>query len=315
MSCVPARNTAWSRSYLRSRVGLRTAPCSSSHLSFFKRLSYESIPSGEVSLLYMALRYFSFSSYLMKRITRKIFSVLILGLIGCVLFFGCSKSSNDGPIKLVGASQFDEHHAFTLTLYKFRDLVKEYYGKPIEFDIAVNRALGLEKDYFGYMSQGLSIDFGIVSPSHMSTFSKMAPLMDMPFLFRDLDHWEKVMVGDELQTIVEDVKKRADVHILGYAGGGTRNLIVNKPVTNMDELAGLSVRVMGAPIQTRIFQAITAAPTVIAYDEIYNAIQTGVIEAAENEAAGYPANEVLRSRPRNCPDPAHNHRAAHLFQR
>jgi TRAP-type transport system periplasmic protein len=43
---------------------------------------------------------------------------------------------------------------------------------------------------------------------------------------------------------------------------------------------------MGAPIQTRIFEAIKTAPTVIAYDEVYNAIQTGVIDAAENEAAG-----------------------------
>jgi TRAP-type C4-dicarboxylate transport system substrate-binding protein len=43
---------------------------------------------------------------------------------------------------------------------------------------------------------------------------------------------------------------------------------------------------MGAPIQTRMFEAIKTAPTVIAYDEVYNAIQTGVIDAAENEAAG-----------------------------
>src|SRR3546814_6434176 len=54
----------------------------------------------------------------------------------------------------------------------------------------------------------------------------------------------------------------------------------------MEALNGLAIRVMGAPIQTKIFQAITAAPTVIAYSEIYNAIQTGVISAAENEAAG-----------------------------
>jgi TRAP-type C4-dicarboxylate transport system substrate-binding protein len=43
---------------------------------------------------------------------------------------------------------------------------------------------------------------------------------------------------------------------------------------------------MGAPIQTRIFQAIGTSPTVIAYNEVYNAIQTGVIDAAENESAG-----------------------------
>ncbi|HET8577056.1 MAG TPA: TRAP transporter substrate-binding protein DctP, partial [Methylomirabilota bacterium] len=43
----------------------------------------------------------------------------------------------------------------------------------------------------------------------------------------------------------------------------------------------------GAPIQTRMFQALTAAPTVIAYDEVYNAVQTGVIQAGENESPGW----------------------------
>ncbi len=68
--------------------------------------------------------------------------------------------------------------------------------------------------------------------------------------------------------------------IIGYAGGGTRNIIANKPVRNMAELKGLSMRVMGAPIQTQIFTAIGATPTVIAYNEVYNAIQTGVIQGA-----------------------------------
>ena len=54
----------------------------------------------------------------------------------------------------------------------------------------------------------------------------------------------------------------------------------------MEELKGLPMRVMGAPIQTQIFEAVGAAPSVIAYSEVYNAIQTGVIDAAENEAAG-----------------------------
>ena len=71
-----------------------------------------------------------------------------------------------------------------------------------------------------------------------------------------------------------------------FAGGGIRNLIVKKPITSMQELKGLNIRVMGAPIQTRIFQAIGTSPTVISYGEVYNAIQTGVIDAAENEAAG-----------------------------
>jgi len=198
---------------------------------------------------------------------------------------GSGVASQD-VLTLKGAVQFGEDHAFTQTIRKFEELVKKYYDKPINFVLYLNSELGLEKDYFAYMSQGISVDYGIVSPAHMSTFSESAPLMDMPFLFRDIDHWNKVLASDVLNPIVDEIAARADVMLIGYAGGGVRNLIVNKPITNMEELQGLSMRVMGAPIQTRIFKAIGASPSVIAYSEVYNAIQTGVIDAAENEAAG-----------------------------
>lgn len=200
------------------------------------------------------------------------------------LVVGCSKK--DDTIVLRGASQFEESHTFSQTLRKFEELVKQYYGKPIKFELYLNSELGLEKDYFAYMSQGISVDYALVSPSHMSTFSKSAPLMDVPFLYRSLEHWDKVLDSDAFDPIAEEVLENADVRIVGYHGGGTRNLIVNRPITNMDQLEGLKIRVMGAPIQTRVFQAIKASPTVIAYNEVYNAIQTGVIDAAENEAEG-----------------------------
>lgn len=189
---------------------------------------------------------------------------------------------------LVGASQFDEDHAFTKTMRRFEELVQEYYDGPheVEFEMHLNSELGLEKDYFAYMSQGISVDYAIVAPSHMSTFSQMAPLMDMPFLFRDLEHWDKVLSGDALDPIAEDIAEQADVRIIGYAGGGTRNLITQEPVRTIEDIENMKIRVMGAPIQTRIFDAIEMAPTVIAYSEVYNAMQTGVISAAENEAAG-----------------------------
>ena len=189
-------------------------------------------------------------------------------------------------ITLHGAVQFDDNHAFNKALLKFEELTKACYGKPIEFVLHRNSELGLEKDYFAYMNQGISVDYAIVSPSHMSTFSQKAPMMDMPFLFRDLEHWNNVLDQDALKPIADDIYEKSDNLIIGYAGGGTRNLIVNKPIHNMEELAGLPMRVMGAPIQTQIFEAVGAAPSVIAYSEVYNAIQTGVIDAAENEAAG-----------------------------
>jgi tripartite ATP-independent transporter DctP family solute receptor len=212
--------------------------------------------------------------------------IALVTLTVVALLAAATAGTAQQPITLKGAVQFNDDHAFNKTLLKFEELTKKYYGKPVTFQLHRNSELGLEKDYFAFMSQGLSVDYAIVAPSHMSTFSKAAPLMDMPFLFRDLAHWNKVLDGDALQPIADEVAKKADVMLIGYAGGGTRNIISKKVVRNMAELKALSVRVMGAPIQTRIFQAIGAAPTVIAYNEVYNAIQTGVIQGAENEAAG-----------------------------
>ena len=192
----------------------------------------------------------------------------------------------EATITLHGAVQFNDEHAYNKTLLKFEELVKQFYGKPVNFVLHRNSELGLEKDYFAYMSQGLSVDYGTVSPSHMSTFSQAAPFMDVPFLFRDLDHWNKVMATDVFKPIADEVSKKADVMLIGFGGGGVRNLIATKPVRNTAELKGLSMRVMGAPIQTKMFNAIGAAPTVIAYSETYNAIQSGVIAALDNEAAG-----------------------------
>ena len=133
-------------------------------------------------------------------------------------------------ITLNGAVQFNDDHAFTKALVKFEELVKKYYGKPINFVLHKNSSLGLEKQYFEYMAQGKAVDYGIVSPAHMSTFSKAAPFIDAPFLFRDLEHWNKVLDADLLKPVADEINEKAEVMLIGYAGGGVRNIFVNKPM-------------------------------------------------------------------------------------
>jgi len=218
----------------------------------------------------------------------------ILGVaIGLLLSFGL----NAQTITLHGAVQFADDHAFNKALLRFEELVKKYYGKPINFVLHRNSELGLEKDYFAYMNQGKAVDYAIVSPAHMSTFSKAAPFIDAPFLFRDLNHWNKVLDADVLKPVADEVAAKAEVMLIGYAGGGTRNIFVNKPVRNLQEMKGLKVRVQGAPIWSKTFAAIGMAPTVIAYNEVYNAIQNNVISAGENEAAGVEAMKFYEVAP------------------
>jgi TRAP-type C4-dicarboxylate transport system substrate-binding protein len=182
--------------------------------------------------------------------------------------------------------QFNDDHAFNKALLKFEELVKKYYGKPINFVLHRNSELGLEKQYFEYMAQGKAVDYGIVSPAHMSTFSKAAPVHRRAVPVPRPDALEQVLDADLLKPVADEIAQKADVMLIGYAGGGTRNIFVNKPVSNLAEIKGLKVRVQGAPIWSKTFAAAGMSPTVIAYNEVYNAIQNNVIAAGENEAAG-----------------------------
>src|SRR5215216_2815116 len=127
------------------------------------------------------------------------------------------------PITLNGAVQFNDDHAFTKALVKFEELTKQYYGKPIAFNLHKNSALGLEKQYFEYMAQGKAVDYGIVSPAHMSTFAKAAPFIDAPFVFKDIEHMNKGVNANLLKAVGEEVEEEGEVMLIGNAGGGVRN--------------------------------------------------------------------------------------------
>jgi len=228
------------------------------------------------------------------RFASRVFAVAAIGLAAVL---AAPPAQAQQVITLNGAVQFNDDHAFTKALVRFEELVKKYYGKPINFVLHKNSSLGLEKQYFEYMAQGKAVDYAIVSPAHMSTFSKAAPFIDAPFLFRDLAHWNKVLDADLLKPVADEINEKAEVMLIGYAGGGVRNIFVNKPVHNLAEIKALKVRVQGAPIWSRTFQAAGMAPTVIAYNEVYNAIQNNVIAAGENEAAGVEAMKFYEVAP------------------
>ncbi len=213
------------------------------------------------------------------------FKKTITLLSGAVVATSLLASTAIAQTTLRGASMFDENHAYTKTLRKFEELVKANYDGEVTFDLRLNGELGVESDYVTYLNQGVAVDYTILAPSNMAVFSPSIPLMDMPFLFRDLDHWNAVLSSDVLAPLEAELLEKADIKIVGYNGGGVRNILSAKPIKDMAELNGFRMRVMGAPIQAQIFSALKAAPSAIAYNEVYNAIQTGVIEGFENEAA------------------------------
>lgn len=88
------------------------------------------------------------------------------------------------PITLNGAVQFNDDHAFTKALIRFEELVKKYYGKPVNFTLHKNSSLGLEKQYFEYMSQeplAKSVDLHPVQFAIISIVSLAFGLVTPPY--------------------------------------------------------------------------------------------------------------------------------------
>lgn len=212
---------------------------------------------------------------------------LISLLIVLAGIWASENKTSDKTIVLHGACLFDDKHSYTVALEKFAELVQTYYQGPekVEFVLHKNSELGQEKDYFGYMNIGAVVDYAITSPSHGSTFSEMITVMDIPFLFRDSDHFLKAIDADVFARVATSLEERADIITLGYGGGEKRHLFGIRPLKKMEDLKDFEMRVMGSPIQSRMFAAIGATPTVISSGEVYNAIQTNVIDGAENSAS------------------------------
>ena len=200
------------------------------------------------------------------------------------LAVGATAAAAQQPIVMHAATQFNDEHDYNRTLKFFGEQVSKYYGKPVQVVIHGNSELGVERDYAKFMNQGISVDVSILAGSNMSNFTKAGPVLDVPFVFRDRDHWNKVIATGGMKPLYDLIEKQSGMIVIGTCGGSTRHLIANKAMTNMKELAGYKIRVIGAPIQSKIFAALGAKPSVIAYNEVYNAIQSGVIEGLENEA-------------------------------
>jgi len=230
-------------------------------------------------------------------------AVVALSVFGIASVAPPSHARAENPIVLHGASAFNKDHIFNRAMRRFAEKVVEHYGKPVQFVMHENAELGEEASYFKLMARGTSIDFAVVAPANLTQVVKSAGVLDTPFLFRDINHWRKAIEQKAFSPVIDEIEKKAGLRVLGLGGGAERNILSKRPASNLAELAGLRMRVQGTPIHATAFGAIGVVPSVIAYNEIYNAIQSGVIDALENEASTNAqmrfyevAPEVIRTR-------------------
>jgi TRAP-type C4-dicarboxylate transport system substrate-binding protein len=221
----------------------------------------------------------------MKKLITVTAVLFLMGFLLFPLYTGDRIEAKAKPVKLVGASMLPTEHIYYRAMMKFSEFLKDHYKGPLEVDVHHSGDLGSEKDFFEFMMQGISVDIAFIAPSWIATWSKKAAFMDTPFLWRDFDHKVKALESGVFESVEKELLKKG-VRILGYGGGGTRNMVLRKSVKTMDDLPKVLMRVMGSPIQAKVFNATGVQATPMAYAEVYNAIKTGVVDGLENEAAG-----------------------------
>src|SRR5712664_3066629 len=108
-------------------------------------------------------------------------------------------------------------------------------------------------------------------------------VFNLPFVFRDEAHMRKVIDGPIGVDLLDRVSgSSARLIALGWMDAGTRNVYSNKPVTKPTDLKGMKVRMMGNPIFVETMNAMGGNGVAMGFNELYSALQTGVVDGAEN---------------------------------
>ncbi len=168
----------------------------------------------------------------------------------------------------------------------FGELVKERTAGRYAVELYHSAQLGEEKDTIEQVRSGV-IDLNRIS---MAPFNGLIPettVPSLPYIFRSEDHMHKVMdgaVGDQIAAAFDQV----GLVLLAFYDGGARSFYNSKkPINSLADLAGMKFRVIQSDIFVDMVAALGANATPMPYGEVYSAIETGVIDGAENNFPSY----------------------------
>ena len=190
------------------------------------------------------------------------------------------------PIVLRLAETHPQDYPTTKGDYEFARLVKERSGGRIQIEVYYGSQLGQEKAVIEQVQFG-AIDMTRVSISPVASFVPKLNAFQMPYLYRDEAHMWKVLKGDIGKGLLASLEPFGFIG-LGWFEAGSRNFYNSKrPITKPEELKGLKIRVQESELMMGLVSAFGAVPTPMAYGEVYSALQTGVVDGAENNWPSY----------------------------
>ena len=203
------------------------------------------------------------------------FVIAVLVLIvsgGGVIAYNRKKTVDQAPeLVLFYAENQIEDYPTTHGAYRFADLVYERTDGRIKVLVKPNAELGSESEVIQQLQYG-GIGFARVSLSQLAEYMPEMNVLQAPYLYSDSQHMWRVLegeIGDEFLLKTTD----HDLVGLSWYDAGARNFYSTKPITCLEDLKGMNIRVQESDMMADMVSALGAKPSKIVYSEVYSAIE------------------------------------------
>lgn len=162
----------------------------------------------------------------------------------------------------------------------FKEAVEQKTDGSVSIEIFPARQLGDDRQLLEGVRLG-TIDAALVSSSTFSAYTPLLDALQLPFLVTEYEDWATVLTSDAMADLLAGVEEIGVVPLGLYEGGLRHFANVGAPVTTVEDIQGLKVRVVPAPLHLDIWEALGVNTTPMAFGEIYTSLQTGVLDAVE----------------------------------
>lgn len=182
---------------------------------------------------------------------------------------------------------WDETHGYTQAIMAMNEYLDEVSGGTIQIDIYPGGQLGDELSIFECLQLG-TVDCAIFNAPSLSNFTKVLEAFDMPYLFTDDNGWadqelqNAVVTSDLARGYLDKVYEETTVHAVGFLYNAARDFFLTKPLNSLADAPSIKLRSMTAQMHLDMYGAMGFVATPMGYSEIYNAMQTGVIDGFED---------------------------------
>lgn len=187
-----------------------------------------------------------------------------------------------------------------MTDSEFKRQVEGMSGGSITVDLRDSGVLGSENDVLDAMLGGDdSIDMSRISAFALTNYGcKKATLLSIPYTFSSRDHWWKFATSDLAdEFLAEPEELGLGVRGIYYGEEGFRHFFTKKEVAGIEDFKDMKLRVSNDPIMNGMCEGLGAIPTVVSFGELYSALNSGVVDGAEQPIANYYSNSFQEVAP------------------